>query len=223
MKIGIIIAMDKEMSGIMSIASEVERLTHSSLYEVYRARYGDKMLYIVKSGIGEIAAAAATQYLITAYGTDIILNFGVCGKLNPELKVLQTVAISSVVHYQHDLSAIDNVPVGYYEEYKSVNIPTAKHLLDIALSVDGSLKTAVCASGDKFIDKKEDRQRLFKDFNADVCEMESAGVLLTCNRNNTPCLIIKSISDDEAMGYNEFSNIAAERHTDLIEAILKKL
>ena len=223
MKIGIIIAMDKEMSGIMSIASEVERLTHSSLYEVYRARYGDKMLYIVKSGIGEIAAAAATQYLITAYGTDLILNFGVCGKLNPELKVLQTVAVSSVVHYQFDLSAIDNVPVGYYEEYKSINIPTAKHLFDIALSVDGSLKTAVCASGDKFIDKKEDRQRLFKDFNADVCEMESAGVLLTCNRNNTPCLIIKSISDDEAMGYNEFSNIAAERHTDLIEAILKRL
>ena len=189
----------------------------------YRARYNDKMLYIVKSGIGEIAAAAATQYLITAYGTDIILNFGVCGKLNPELKVLQTVAVSSVVHYQFDLSAIDNVPVGYYEEYKGINIPTAKHLLDIALLVDSNLNPAVCASGDKFIDKKEDRQRLFREFNADVCEMEAAGVLLTCNRNNTPCLIIKSISDDEAMGYNEFSSVAAERHTDLIEAILKRL
>ena len=44
MKIGIIIAMDKEMGGIMRIASEVERLTHSALYEVYRARFGDKIL-----------------------------------------------------------------------------------------------------------------------------------------------------------------------------------
>lgn len=223
MKIGIIIAMDKETVGIKRIASEVEKLTQSALYDVYRARYEDKMLYIVKSGIGEIAAAAATQYLIAAYSPDVILNFGVCGKLNPELKMLQTVAVKSIVHYQFDLSFIDNVPVGYYAEYGSVNIPVAEHMLNVALSVDGSLKTVVCASGDKFIGEKGDRQRLFKDFNADICEMESAGVLLTCNRNNTPCLIIKTISDDDTMSYEEFSTAAADKHTDLIEGILKKL
>lgn len=223
MKIGIIIAMDKEMVGIKRIASEVEKLTQSATYDVYRARYEDKMLYIVKSGIGEIAASAATQYLITAYSPDVILNFGVCGKLNPELKMLQTVAVKSIVHYQFDLSFIDNVPVGYYAEYGGIEIPAPDHLLNVALSVDNTIKTVVCASGDKFIGKKEDRLRLYNDFNADICEMESAGVLLTCNRNNVPCLIIKSISDDDTMSYDEFSTVAADKHTDLIEAILKKL
>ena len=216
--------MDKEMGGIMRIASEVERLTHSALYEVYRARFGDKMLYIVKSGIGEIAAAAATQYLITAYGTDLILNFGVCGKLNPELKVLQTVAVSSVVHYQFDLSAIDNVPVGYYEEYKSINIPTAKHLLDIALSVDGSLKTAVCASGDKFVADEDFKSGLKQEFNASVCEMEAAGIYFTAKNAGVPCLIIKAVSD--AGSAEEFSSFVARLNDDygkLLRKLVEKL
>jgi len=224
MKIGIIIAMEKEMAGIMRISRDAERLVQSSAYEIYRAGYEDKTLYIARSGIGEIAAAAATQYLITAYAVDMVLDFGICGKLGGDLKLLDTVAVGSVVHYQFDLSQIDPVEAGRYPEYATRNIPTTEQPRRILRELDPGIKEVVCASGDKFIATKEDRKYLYETFGAEICEMEAAGVLLTCNRNGVPCMLIKSVSDDEsAMEYAEFSDIAAEKHTELIGKILKKL
>lgn len=224
MKIGLIIAMDKEMKGVMGIVSEVERLAVGPAFEVYRARYEDKLLYIAKSGIGEIAAATAAQFLITAYSVDVMLNFGICGKLGDKLKLLETVVVESVVHYHFDLSAIDPVNPAVYPEYGTPFIPAPEYPKSIALGLDSELKTAVCASGDKFIADEKDKKQLLEAYDASVCEMESAGVLLTCNRSGVPCLIIKTVSDDaSAMDYNEFSNIAAEKHTELIGKILKSL
>ena len=224
MKIGLIIAMDKEMTGIMRVVSESERLVHNSAYEVYRARYADKTLYIMRSGIGEIAAAAATQYLITAFSVDFILNFGICGKLGDKMKLLQTAVVKSVVHYQFDTSAIDNEKAGKYSEYESVYIHAPEYPQKLVRSLDPEIVAAVCASGDKFIAEETDKAELVKKYGADICEMESAGVLLTANRNNTPCVIIKTVSDDcSAMDYDRFSTIAAEKHTELIEKILKSL
>lgn len=224
MKIGLLIAMDKEMKGVMGMVEETERLAAPASFEVYRARYGDKLLYIAKSGIGEIAAAATTQYLITAYSVDVVLNFGICGKLGKDLKLLETVAVESVVHYQFDLSAIDPVEVGVYPDYDSPFIPAPEYPKSVVYALDSELKGEVCASGDKFIAAEDDKKRLVEDFGASVCEMESAGVLLTCNRNGVPCLIIKTVSDDaSAMDYAEFSDVAAQKHTDLIAKILKNL
>ena len=224
MKIGLIIAMDKEMTGIMRIASEAERLVQNAPYEIYRARYADKTLYVVKSGIGEIAAAAATQYLLTAYSVDCVLNFGICGKLGMGLSLLQTVVVDSVVHYQFDLSAIDRVEVGRYPDYETPFIPAPEFPKKTVLALDESLKAVVCASGDKFIADEEDKRALSEKYGAEICEMECAGVLLTCNRNRVPCVVVKTVSDDaSAMDYAEFSDIAAEKHTELIGKILEVL
>ena len=95
-KIGMIVAMTKELKEYFTRLGKVIDLS-DDIYEAWSAEAYGKQLFIIKSGVGEISAAAATQYLITKYGVDIIINFGICGKLSSSLKLLDTVAVKNVV------------------------------------------------------------------------------------------------------------------------------
>lgn len=219
-KIGMIVAMDKELKDYFNKLGNVEYL-NDGVYDVWSATAYDKQLYIVKSGVGELAAASATQYLITKYGVDLVINFGICGKVNPQLKILDTVVVKSVVYYQFDCSEIDDVAPGVYMG-NSPFINTSAKMLDKILNLDSTLKTAICASGDKFVAKREDVAFLRETYNADVCEMESAGILVTCIKNGVECLIIKSVSDDcDGMDFATYATLAAQKYVEIVDKFVK--
>ena len=163
-------------------------------------------LYIVKTGAGEIAAAAGTQLLISKFGVDCVINFGVVGGLTPEMALAKTAVVEKVVHYDFDVSEIDHVEVGRYSNYPSVHIPCDETLLSKALELQPDLKPVVCASGDKFVGDPAKKAALHEQFGADICEMEAAGILLTCKRSNIPCLMIKTVSDSISGGAEEFTS-----------------
>lgn len=163
-------------------------------------------LYIVKTGAGEIAAAAGTQLLISKFGVDCVINFGVVGGLTPEMALAKTAVVEKVVHYDFDTSEIDHVEVGRYMDYPSVHIPCDEGLLKKALELQPELKPVVCASGDKFIGDPAKKAALHEQFGADICEMEAAGILLTCKRSSIPCLMIKTVSDSISGGAEEFAS-----------------
>lgn len=48
------------------------------------------------------------------------------------------------------------------------------------------MKLVTVASGDVFVTKNDDKHRLAKEFGADICEMELAGIAIACERNNVP-------------------------------------
>lgn len=62
----------------------------------------------------------------------------------------------------------------------------------------------VCASGDKFVGDAAEKLWLHNEFGADICDMESAAILLTCDRNRVPCLIIKAVADSLSGGAAEY-------------------
>ena len=162
-------------------------------------------LYVVNSGAGEIAAASAAQYLISAIGVDMIVNFGVVGGLTPEMTVAKLAVVTNVVHYDYDISEYLGYPKAQYAAYDSVYIPTTASLCEAAMRVEPTLKPVICASGDKFIGEAERKWSLHEEFNADICEMEAAGVVLTANRSGVPCLLIKAVSDSMGGGAEEFA------------------
>ena len=212
-KIGMVVALEKELTAFLKEQTVEIKEEKSGAFHVLEFKIGECDVVCVKSGVGEIFAAAATQYLISVYNPEAIINFGICGKLGMGLSLLQTVVVDSVVHYQFDLSAIDRVEVGRYPDYETPFIPAPEFPKKTVLALDGSLKAVVCASGDKFIADEEDKRALSEKYGAEICEMECAGVLLTCNRNRVPCVVVKTVSDDaSAMDYAEFSDIAAEKH-----------
>ena len=220
-KIGMIVAMTKELKEYFTKLGKVIDLSND-VYEAWSAEAYAKQLFIIKSGVGEISAAAATQYLITKYGVDIVINFGICGKLSSSLKLLDTVVVKNVVYYQFDCSEIDGTKPGVYMN-NSPYIPADNTLLNKLLNLDSSIKAVTCASGDLFVARKEDKEYLINEFNADICEMESAGILITCLRNKVGCLIIKSISDDcDDMDFRTYCELAAKKYVEIVDKFVKE-
>ena len=221
-KIGKIVAMSKELKSYFETLGDLVDLDEK-VYDVWKASAYGNELYIVKSGVGEISAAAATQYLLTKFNVDLVINFGVCGKLSSDLKLLDTVVVKSVVHYQFDTSEIDGTAPGVYMN-NSPYISADNRLIDQLLSLDDTIKTAVCASGDLFVSRKEDKEMLIKNFGADICEMESAGILITCLKNDVPCILIKSVSDDcDDMDFVTYCELATKKYVEIVDKFVKSI
>ena len=222
-KIGMVVAMDKEVTPFLEKAGNVISEEIVSGFCVKKFIISNKEIYLIKSGIGEIYAAGATQVLITKYQVDAILNFGVCGSLVNEVGVEDTVFVDGVAHYDFDLSPIDSVEVGQYPGYNSPVIKIDNELLTLAKNYFSNIKTAICASADKFVADESIKQNLHVFYNASVCDMECAGVLLTALNAKVPVLIIKAVSDGKG-GVEEFNrrvHSSAKVYIDMVNRLVE--
>lgn len=201
--IGMIVAV--EMDAVLSRYGRASGVEKRCGFEVHRYENGDFTLCIVSAGAGEIAAAAATELLIGVYGAELIVNFGVVGGLTDDMALARTVVVESVVHYDFDTSAWDGCETGRYAAYPTPRIPATPQLVEKALSLYPELRKVVCASADKFVGTADAKRELHERFGADICEMEAAGVVLTCNRAGVPCLVVKTVSDGIGGGAEEFN------------------
>lgn len=223
-RIGMVIAV--EIESVLKRFGAPIKETLFTAYSVYEYKLGSHTLLVINSGAGQIAATMATQFLITEFDVDLIVNFGIVGGLTPEMEVNRTCIVESVVHYDFDTSYISNDEVGRYLEYPDIYIPATKELVDKAININPTLKKVICASGDKFIGEGREKEKLNKLFKADICEMEAAGIVLTCNKNKVPCILIKSVSDSISGGAEEFKNMfytSAETCLEITVAILDEI
>lgn len=202
MTIGIFTAMEKEARSFLNDGS-FTKITVGN-FDVYQFTLaGHNAVLCCPPSVGEIAASAACQLLISRFGAEVVFNFGVVGALTEQSSLLSTVLVESVVHYDMDTSVIDEVPQGRYRCFDDVAVGCDKTLLDKALAVV-KLPVVRCASADKFVASPEQKATLAAKFNADICDMESSGVLLACRFNNVPCLMVKCISDSLFGGCGEY-------------------
>ena len=200
--LGLVVAI--EMDCIFDYYNNIEKLECPAGFQVYHTSRADCDIYIIRTGMGEVAAASGTQYLITKYGVGTIVNFGVVGGLTEDMNKCKLCVVSRVVHYRYDCSEFLDLQIGQVEGMDSVFMPTDKGLLDKALSIRSDLAPVTCCSADKFVSKAKDKFEMHVLFEGDICDMEAAGILLTCKANNVPCLMLKAVSDSLSGGADEF-------------------
>ena len=77
-----------------------------------------------------------------------------------------------------------------------------------------------------FVGTAEEKSFLHERFAGDVCDMESAGIVLTCELNGVPCLLLKAVSDGLADGadgfYTELQN-ASLRCLEVADKVMGKI
>ena len=196
MKIGIITAMAEEMLPIYQKLGTVLSKERIRGAEICKIELGGNEIYLATGGVGEINAAATVQLLADLYGVEAIINFGFVGSLNSSIDVGELVIADRVCHYQYDVSVIDNVRVGQYSENPDLYFYLDKALIDkVNASLTTPLRKVAVASGDAFVASSEKKRMLREEFGCDICEMELAGLMITCLRNDIPLLSIKVISD----------------------------
>lgn len=201
-KIGLLVAV--EMDAVLSRYGAPQEKLVADGFEVLRYENETYTVYAVNAGAGEIAAAAATQLLISVFRVDLVVNFGVVGALTEEMSLAHTCVVEAVVHYDFDVSDWQDVPPGRYLQYPTPYIPTTPALVERATEIEPTLRRVICASADKFVGTEEKKRALHKRWKAEICEMEAAGVVLTCSRRGVPCLLIKTVSDALSGGAEEF-------------------
>lgn len=222
MDIGIVVATVTEMAALDNAIHNTAWAENAGGFAVKHYRIGDLKIHAVQSGTGEIRAAAATQALITGFRCQLIANFGVCGALAFGIPAAQPIIVMSVVHYDRDVSAVDNCEPEKYEPFSSIHIPATPAFVHRAVNAV-TMYPATCASGDKFIGSAEKKREIYLTYGTEICDMESAGVLLTAHLSGIPTLIIKAVSDDNADGAKEYWETIESAAANCAEALIKVL
>ena len=226
MRIGIVVAIFTEMQTLLENMHYESRIEEVPGFKVVIYKIDNKEVFVCESKAGEIAATQAAQYLITKYNVELILNFGICGGLKKELEMSKCALVTKVVHYDIDTEAIDGCKPGRYYYLDDTFIRPSEKILNLVRSLNLNLKEVTCASGDKFIADTNVKDKLVKDFDADICEMEIAGIALTCIRNKIDFISIKAISDSYHGGADEYLHMqkdASEIAFKILKEIIQKL
>ena len=222
-KIGIVIAIERELEAFLKSSYEIEELEGG--FKCFRTVVNCNEVYVIKSGWGLIDAAVATQYLITKFGVEVILNFGVTGALDPALKVSDLFYVRKCLNFDFDTSSIDAVVPHQYGDMEDEFVYLDAELIDLVKSIYPEIKEAVDASGDKFVDKKEDKEARFH-AGCNICDMEVVAIARVCFLNNVKCLSIKCISDEydgDGRDFEENVRASADKAFRLIDRILNQL
>lgn len=200
MKIGIIAAMQKELSRLLDIAGEHE-MTEVMGCEVYTFKEHSG-IYAILSGVGEIQAAMACSVLLSVYKVDRIINFGYVGALCGDLRKGDIVNIESVIHCDMDLTVFGKKP-GQYNELDTVEFIADDSFFSEIVPIKKKL-----SSSDRFLDPGKERDELTAVFGENVTDMEGAGIAVVCSKAGVPFSMLKCISNalnDTHEDYDKFS------------------
>ena len=106
MKIGIIVAMDKEFAQLKTLLTNSKEEQHGNKTFVL-GQLGPHQLILQQCGIGKVNSAIGTVEMIHAYNPELIISTGVAGGADVNLNVTEVV-VSTACCY-HDVYCVASV------------------------------------------------------------------------------------------------------------------
>lgn len=227
--IGIIGAMDIEVENIKAFLTDVSTETVSGVNFV-RGKFNEKDVVVAKCGVGKVFAGLCAEAMILKYSPSLIINVGVAGCLDENLKIGDIVIADSVCQHDMDTSPLGD-PVGMLSDINIIKIPADKKACELfsecAKELSLSYSVGTIASGDQFVSSAEKKKFITSNFGAKSCEMEGGAIGHVCFVNNVPFAVLRAMSDgadDGAkMDFPTFAKMAAENSTNVIKAFLSKI
>lgn len=214
MKIGIIVAMDKEL----------QQLQHL---------FTDGNVVVEKCGIGKVNAALGAAEMIRRHHPDVIVSSGCAGGNGDDIHV-QDVVVGAEVSY-HDVycgTSIDQTTV-----YGQVQGMPARYRADGQLLAKAcrvkcegfSVHPGLIVTGDWFVDSKDKMRDIISHFpEAKAVDMESAAIAQTCYKYGVPFISFRVVSDiplrdTDASMYHDFWNTIAENSFQVTKTFVESL
>ncbi len=213
MKIGIIVAMDKEL----------QQLQHL---------FQDGNVIVQKSGIGKVNAALGAALMIDQYKPDVIISSGCAGGNGDDVNI-QDVVVSREIAY-HDVYCGDCMGHSVYGQVQGLppRFEADPDLLRKALSLQASgisLHAGLIVTGDWFVDTKDKMREIISHFpEAKAVDMESAAIAQTCYLRHVPFISFRVISDiplrdTDASQYHDFWNTIADNSFQVTKTFVEQL
>lgn len=213
MKVGIIVAMDKELRQLKQLFEGMD-------------------VMVQKCGIGKVNAALGAQCMISEFHPDVIISSGCAGGNGDDINV-QDVIVSSELSY-HDVycgTAIDNSTKYGQVQGMPSSFEPSPWLLQKALSLNCGVKVhaGLIVTGDWFVDSREKMCEIIGHFpKAKAVDMESCAIAQTCYINKIPFISFRVISDiplrdTNASQYHDFWNTMAEHSFAVTKSFVESI
>ena len=178
MKIGIIVAMDKEFAQLKKVFGN------------------DPNVVLQKCGIGKVNAAIGATMMIEKHHPDVIISSGCEGGADPSLNVGDVVVAMETTY--HDAYCGDNCAYG-----QIMGMPKRYILSDKLIAIVqqfGSdchaITMGLTVSGDWFVDSREKMREIMQHFpEAKAVDMESCSIAQVCYTFGVPFVSFRIISD----------------------------
>ena len=249
MKIGIIVAMDKEFTQLRTLLddSETERrggkdFVTGSLATLRRGEDGQEVVHeliMQQCGIGKVNAAVGAVELINNYKPDLVVSTGVAGGAAISMNPLDIVVGTRYCY--HDVYCGSEVARGQFvgmppffvapKEYveAAVRSGAQRGKGNSAERRRGEMHVGTIVSGDWFVDTVEKMEAILADFpDAMAVDMESCAIAQTCHIYRVPFISMRIISDvplkdERASQYFDFWNRLAEGSFDATRHFLMSI
>lgn len=194
MKIGIIVAMDKEFEQLRSFFFNPAEVIHNGQTFLVGEKE-DATIIVTKSGIGKVNAALGVCNLIDHYNPDIVVSTGCAGGASTDLNIKQVVVSTESCY--HDVWCGQPNVLGQVQELPA-RFASDRQLVEIAKSIDDgtTIVSGLIVSGDWFVDSVDKMQGILQSFSdAMAVDMETAAIAQICYLNNIPYVSFRVISD----------------------------
>lgn len=223
-KIGVVVAMGKEFELLARLLEERSETSPLGM-RLCKGRVGNKQVFLMKSGIGKVAAATGVNLLCAEEMPDAVLNSGVAGGIGEGLQVGDVVAGTECLY--HDVDCGEGNEKGQVQGFPARFAADAV-LLEAARRQ--GVKTGLICTGDQFITDSTRLQDILKNFpQALAVDMESAAMAQVCHMRKVPFLSLRIISDtpcaqnDNMAQYKDFWTQAPLRNFELLRKLLEDL
>lgn len=215
--LGIITALRSEAEFVLKASDETEKLS-DKIKETYLCSISGKKAVLIISGIGKVNAALSAQYLIDKYNITTLINFGTAGGIG-KAKAKEYYAVDKCCQPDFDVRLIDDVPLGYIQDYDRVYFPAQTDKLSF-------LPTLSLASADRFSNDANFINDV-KNLGCDLRDMEGAAISQVCLANSIPFYSIKGVTDvygnnNDGEQFLQNLSIVCNGFIDIVKKVISK-
>ncbi len=182
------------------------------------------------TGVGKVAAALATQFVIDTFEPRCAVVIGLGGATESHTEVGQLIVASGAL--QHDVDARPLVNVrglipGLGTTVLSPDPALSEKLrraAEIAVEKPQIVRSGVILTGDQIITSRDVRDRLLSDFPNGVCfDMETAAIAQVAHQNHLPWAAIRITSDaaDESFDLAEVFSFGTRTAAQIFDRIVR--
>lgn len=232
MRIGIIVAMDKEFTQLKTLLDD-SRTERHNFKDFVIGMIGDKEIIMQQCGIGKVNSAIGAVEMINNYHPDLVISTGVAGGADISLNVTEVVVATECVY--HDAYCGEECAYGQIIGMPPV-FKSPKDLVEKAIDINNQsapglpkIHAGQIVSGEWFVDSQNKMKDILEHFpKAMAVDMESCSIAQTCHIYKTPFISFRIISDvplkdNKAQMYFDFWAKMAEGSFNVTKSFLQAL
>jgi adenosylhomocysteine nucleosidase len=151
-------------------------------------------IQIIQCGIGKVNATAITQKAICGFHPDFIINTGIAGTTHPENRIGDVIIGQELTYHDVRRGQMKHCfpcQAAFYSDADAVH--TLKEM--IRSTHHKRVKAGRIASGERFINNAEEKEKIHAVHAPDCVDMESTAIAHTAFINCIPFVCIRTICD----------------------------